>query len=655
MEYIDLNTSSIEIISSLHGKQRRIERDINKKDLQAAIKYGVVEKQRNNRYKITYNNIIYITDETMTKEVTSFSAIQLPLEHVPYDARQIDEQKRRIKSELVSITSHTVLIIDQSTSMNNGDVMGHRSRSRSVYYQIANEMIAIPLKYEQLSFTDVITIIEMRENAIVNNSIYMEPCTWQLHNKLVDLANDPLRGRGHGNYYPSLVEAFKILKLTDNQNSALMLLILSDGRPSDAASYFAYVGRSLAGTYASEQILNVVRQICSTFRERLTFGAFGFAFDSGDLFRFMKTMTETAKSAGSSAIFSSGIDTESLRKALHLMSTSLVSTKSNLSSIVQGSQKSKIRTELMEDASKRSEGSEGSDIIFDTSDYNFYTEDVFRYSYLKHDDTDGFFEVPLQHPHAKGFAVRKEYFGSGVERLVFDCTEVDSAGTPVGRPLVAKLSMYHENEDQFEFHKASGRTQIQAFRLARKFNEFLGTKSLQIPNICFLEVSSYTIQNEILGYTFAFLVERRLDRNRYKKYNDNTGGVKDINKENGVVSHHQADLQTIVEEDEEHEELTDTNLSPALQLEAARIIDDDIPQAFSHWSYQYTKGEMLICDLQGTLGKDFYLTDPAINSSKRGRFGSTDLGKLGQKTFFDSHVCNSLCHVLRLRPTKLNY
>ena len=60
---IDLHTSSIEIISSLHGKQRRIERDINKKDLQAAIKYGLIEKQRNNRYKITYNNIIYITDD----------------------------------------------------------------------------------------------------------------------------------------------------------------------------------------------------------------------------------------------------------------------------------------------------------------------------------------------------------------------------------------------------------------------------------------------------------------------------------------------------------------------------------------------------------------------------------------------------------------
>ena len=47
----------------------------------------------------------------MTKEITSFSAIQLPLEHVPYDARQIDEQKRRLKSELVRFMGEAMEIL----------------------------------------------------------------------------------------------------------------------------------------------------------------------------------------------------------------------------------------------------------------------------------------------------------------------------------------------------------------------------------------------------------------------------------------------------------------------------------------------------------------------------------------------------------------
>jgi hypothetical protein len=52
---------------------------------------------------------------------------------------QIAEQKRRLRTGEAAITSHTILVVDQSTSMNSGDVMGHRSRSRGVFYTVANE------------------------------------------------------------------------------------------------------------------------------------------------------------------------------------------------------------------------------------------------------------------------------------------------------------------------------------------------------------------------------------------------------------------------------------------------------------------------------------------------------------------------------------
>ena len=81
-----------------------------------------------------------------------------------------------------------------------------------------------------------------------------------------------------------------------------------------------------------------------------------------------------------------------------------------------------------------------------------------------------------------------------------------------------------------------------------------------------------------------------------------------------------------------------------------QIIDDDIPQAFSHWSYQYTQTSCLVCDLQGVIGKkSFSFTDPAIHSSKNGTYGLTDHGKNGQRHFFETHECNPLCKQLGLR------
>ena len=137
----------------------------------------------------------------------------------------------------MKITSHTLLVIDQSTSMNEADVHGHRSRSRGAYYAIANEMIATPLLSGQVSFTDVVTVIEMRTEAAINTQIYMEPVSWTLYNKIVDLANETDRGKGHGNYIPALNLAFKTLVETNTDDCALLILFLSDGRPSDKNKY----------------------------------------------------------------------------------------------------------------------------------------------------------------------------------------------------------------------------------------------------------------------------------------------------------------------------------------------------------------------------------------------------------------------------------
>ena len=68
------NTSAATFLSSTHGRLRRAQRLIDKRDLQAAVKYGTCEESYNQngirRLKYTFADIVYITDETGTREIT---------------------------------------------------------------------------------------------------------------------------------------------------------------------------------------------------------------------------------------------------------------------------------------------------------------------------------------------------------------------------------------------------------------------------------------------------------------------------------------------------------------------------------------------------------------------------------------------------------
>ena len=80
----------------------------------------------------------------------------------------------------------------------------------------------------------MVTLIEMRDEAIISPEIYYEPVTWALHNKIVDLADEPHRSKGNGNYIPALKKAFDaLMAIKRNENCAHFLFFLSDGRPSD--------------------------------------------------------------------------------------------------------------------------------------------------------------------------------------------------------------------------------------------------------------------------------------------------------------------------------------------------------------------------------------------------------------------------------------
>ncbi|KAF4132311.1 Alpha-kinase family [Phytophthora infestans] len=71
-------------------------------------------------------------------------------------------------------------------------------------------------------------------------------------------------------------------------------------------------------------------------------------------------------------------------------------------------------------------------------------------------------------------------------------------------------------------------------------------------------------------------------------------------------------------------------------------------QAFSHFTWQTTFGQLMVVDLQG-VGCIF--TDPQIHS-KDGKFGCGNLSDVGMTAFFATHDCKSACRALGLKPLK---
>ncbi|XP_038062554.1 myosin heavy chain kinase B-like [Patiria miniata] len=74
-------------------------------------------------------------------------------------------------------------------------------------------------------------------------------------------------------------------------------------------------------------------------------------------------------------------------------------------------------------------------------------------------------------------------------------------------------------------------------------------------------------------------------------------------------------------------------------------VQDTVSAAFSHFTYQASNGQILVCDLKGVRGERGYVfTDPAIHSHiDPGNYGSADLGDVGILKFFENHTCCALC------------
>lgn len=332
--------------------------------------------------------------------------------------------------------------------------------------------------------------------------------------------------------------------------------------------------------------------------------------------------------------------------------------------------------------------------------------------------------IPHFRPLPSGVQLRDLCSFSRLNSFVRDSRqELDSRGGDfLGPEMVAKESKHVGEENRkIDFHVSFARTQRRAQRIANKFNQRV-TDRLKIVcppdgmprvwKISFLSCSVYTFLDG--GAERSVLAEKRLI-GRYTKFNGNNGYVHEADGVGASVVEPSEgprggrsrveEMMGVIDEGEEEESDSDAAscasgdggdgdgggvigmkgkaTAAVAAANAASGSGDDrgervagngtrvffsfdpepesYVQAFSHFSYRYTRRKMLVCDLQGVqstsvVGEDhegvFELTDPVIHyrsaSGRKQVYGRTDFGRKGIHKFFETHYCNDVCRLLGL-------
>ncbi|ORY51022.1 hypothetical protein BCR33DRAFT_712960 [Rhizoclosmatium globosum] len=162
-------------------------------------------------------------------------------------------------------TSHTVLVVDQSGSMRTSDVTDYRHRRTEA------------------------------------------------------------KPRSHGNYQQALDLCDEILAVDEGNGAcAILLLFLSDGKPSDQIPFL----NSHEEIFGSQ-----VRQLSEKFKNQLTVGTIGFAGEGTD-FKVLEHMAKQASAGGSVGLFQkSQASSVALSSAVSLLGSKLSQTQTRLTAL----------------------------------------------------------------------------------------------------------------------------------------------------------------------------------------------------------------------------------------------------------------------------------------------------------------------------------
>ncbi|PNH00366.1 Eukaryotic elongation factor 2 kinase [Tetrabaena socialis] len=641
---IDLPTSSITVVSHTHGRERREERGIDRRELQET-------------------GVVYVTDETMRHEITSWRMQDAPDEAPPLHAGGAGGG-----------TSHVVVVVDCSGSMRKDDVPGYPTRTAAVYDCLARNLVEPQLRVGGGGME--VSLIEMSDGATV--LLERSPVDQQLMDFLKRRAKS--NARYHGNYLPALDAALDLLAGDAARQTQLFLVFLSDGAPSDhnkmACRHGCIVWQPCEGEgvaangrpklqtcpaakgcrYAvrqqvQEQCVQRIKKLGDLLgRDRVYIGTVAFGPPSEEY----TVLAAMAAALPRNSFQKLGLSAGCLRTAFTSLTSSLTTMRTDAGGSRPGLT---LRTDIGKKGQRQAY--EESHHIKDGVGWDVYCgvlcQKKQRYDLgLGEMVNEPFTDSPLvenwrrAYPDKmqRGVAHAKLKFGEGAERAVYQCCEVVSVDGGltahcIGPRLVAKSTRFSQHLDDADFHRVFCRTQGEAEELAQLFN-----RRLQLGpewQVHFLSCCVYTIKVHKYDRGMTdLLVEQELE-GKFTK-NNNAGGV--TKAASGGKEALRRGMGAIAEEDEEEDEAD-------VESSARMRVVEHVPQCFSHFTYNVAQGKKLVCDLQGVWNAvdGFMMTDPVIHhGSGTKRNGATDKGPAGMAAFFSTHVCNALCRRLGLPP-----
>eukprot|EP00899_Mesostigma_viride_P007668 jgi/Mesvir1/16902/Mv15772-RA.1 len=560
-----ISTCDVSLVSHTHGRLRRIERNIDRSELQAAVKHGRKEAANPGpkgdvRWRYTHKGIVYITDASSRHEITSWRIDDGDIEDAPPLARVGDAE----------YTSHTVLIVDASGSMRKSDVPGYTSRTDAVYDCLAREFVEPQLKgvgrngsaangkNTQLFDKAVASLIEMSDDAsvVLNRVPVDEALASALRSRRTSYA------RSHGNYLPALQKAIELLREDAHHNARLFVLFLSDGAPSDhnemecshgiqvwqadpsgrlfkgkPALNNCWKGNSTCRRVVHDNVkadcLRAVTKLGDLFgRDRTFLGTVAFG-PPGDDYEVLQKM---AQKLPRSSFQKLGLQVGGLKTALSSLTSELTTLRTEAGveggmGRVQGTPRNKVVRKESEEGGAILSSYDGAVAVSEGDGWSLYDRSKARKYRYDLNDRD-LVQVAFD-DGASGMAFYQYAFAEGVERFVFRCMEIgtvqwdgsvgDWIANQVGKKLVAKEA---KTEEQLglKFQKDFCRTQSEAAALAKLFNDRVHASDPSW-RVDFLKCQIYRCEDSGYPNGVAWVLAEPELEGKFSRWNNNGGGV----------------------------------------------------------------------------------------------------------------------------------
>lgn len=529
-----MRTSAVTINSHTHGRERRTERGIEKRELQKAVKEGVKEpanpgRTGDKRWRFTHNGVVYITDDSCKHEITSW---------------RLDDGSINLAAADGVGGAHVVLVVDHSGSMRKPDVEHYSSRTEAVYDCLAKDFVTAQLAAGAGGAEVVVSVIQMSDGAtlILNKA--------RLHEDLAKAlkARGSSYARSHGNYLPALDKALEILQEDAPNRGTLMLLFLSDGAPSDHSvrkcphgyQVWQDLGNGAVRSNGKKALTNCpighwqcrkstkdavenecvqrILQIGDVLgRDRVVVGTVAFGDPNQD-YSVLKQMGEALPRGSFQKL---GLHAGGLRTAFSSLSSSLTTLRTE-----GGSRSLTLRNrQVKKDVAIEVDMG----VVSNSNNWFIYNGERYVEKF-----TFGLAQralVKLDFPAAgmTGLAFVQQPFAQGVERFVYRCAEVTIPQDRMKewyddtRPdfpnqakalrgslrLVAKEAKHHQNLGR-RFQVEMARVQAEAAEMARAFNRRIGGPPKMQLN--FLDCHVYNLyDNTYPGKEAWVLVESELE------------------------------------------------------------------------------------------------------------------------------------------------